>query len=82
MPTPSILREAWIDRYGFGACGSAEDAAHTRAQTPALLKGLLFAPDGSAMTPTHTRRKGKLYRYYVSTRVLKQSADAACRSLQ
>ena len=29
------------------------------------------------MTPTHTRRKGKLYRYYVSTDVLKRDA-ASC----
>ena len=52
-------------------------AAHTRAQTPALLKGLIFGPTGRAMTPTHTRRNGKLYRYYVSTAVLKRN-PAAC----
>jgi hypothetical protein len=28
------------------------------------------------MTPTHTRRGGKLYRYYVSTDVLKRDAEA------
>ncbi|WP_244465828.1 zinc ribbon domain-containing protein [Devosia soli] len=27
------------------------------------------------MTPTHTRRRGKLYRYYVTTSVLKLSPD-------
>ena len=43
----------------------------TRAQTPALLKGLLFAPNGAAMTPTHTRRKGKLYRYYIATSAIR-----------
>ena len=32
-------------------------------QTPALLRGLIFGPDGRALSPTHTRRKGKLYRY-------------------
>jgi DNA invertase Pin-like site-specific DNA recombinase len=51
-------------------------AARTRAQTPALLKGLIFGPTGSAMTPTHTRRRGKLYRYYVSNKVLKHGPDA------
>ena len=50
-------------------------AAHTRAQTPALLKGLIFGPTGRAMTPAHTRKGGKLYRYYVSTDVLKRDAD-------
>jgi DNA invertase Pin-like site-specific DNA recombinase len=48
----------------------------TRAQTPALLKGLIFGPTGHAMVLTHTRRRGRLYRYYVSTAVLKQGRDA------
>jgi site-specific DNA recombinase len=41
-----------------------------------LLRGLIFGPTGCAMTPTHTRRRGKLYRYYVSMDVIKQGADA------
>jgi site-specific DNA recombinase len=48
----------------------------TRAQTPALLKGLIFGPTGRAMTPAHTRKGGKLYRYYVSTDVLKRDGDS------
>ncbi len=44
----------------------------TRAQTPALLKGLIFGPDGAAFSPTHTRKGGRLYRYYVSQSVLKR----------
>ena len=51
-------------------------AARTRADTPALLKGLLFGPDGAAFSPTHTRKGGKLYRYYVSQTVLKHGAGA------
>src|SRR4051812_30512120 len=51
-------------------------AAHTRARTPALLKGLIFGPTGRAMTPAHTRKGGKLYRYYVSTDVLKRDGEA------
>ena len=27
--------------------------------------------DGRALSPTHTRRRGRLYRYYVAQRVLK-----------
>lgn len=49
--------------------------AHTRAQTPALLKGLIFGPAGRAMTPSHTRKGDRLYRYYVSTDVLKRDAE-------
>ena len=42
-----------------------------RAQSPALLKGLIFGVDGRALSPTHTRRRGRQYRYYVAQRVLK-----------
>ena len=46
-------------------------ANHTRAQTPALLKGIIFGADGRAMTPVHTKKKNKLYRYYVAAELLK-----------
>jgi len=45
-----------------------------RAATPALLKGLLYGPTGRAMSPTHTRKHGKLYRYYVCQAALKGEA--------
>ncbi|WP_287309670.1 zinc ribbon domain-containing protein [Mesorhizobium sp.] len=41
-----------------------------RANT-GVLRGLIFAPNGYAMTPAHTRKKGRLYRYYVTTSVQK-----------
>lgn len=45
-----------------------------RSQTPALLRGLIFGADGRAMSPTHARKNGRLYRYYVAQRVLKGDA--------
>src|SRR3954452_1500141 len=36
-------------------------AAAARAQTPALLKGIIYGPTGNAMSPTHTRKNGRLY---------------------
>ena len=51
-------------------------AARTRADTPALLNGLLYGPDGAAFSPTHTRKGGRLYRYYVSQTVLKHGAGS------
>jgi hypothetical protein len=50
-------------------------AVATRAQTPSLLKGIIFGPTGVAMSPTHTRKNGRLYRYYLSQTVLKQGSD-------
>jgi hypothetical protein len=43
---------------------------------PAQLRVLIFGSDGRAMSPTHTRRRGRLYRYYVSQAVLQGTADA------
>ena len=61
---------------GQGARDPCRERPHaarrsTRAQTPALLKGLIFGPTGAAMSPTHTRKGDRLYRYYVSQDVLK-----------
>ena len=49
-------------------------ANNTRTDTPALLKGLLYDPDGAAFSPTHTSKGDRLYRYYVSQTVLKHGA--------
>ncbi len=52
-------------------------AGRTRAATPALLKGLLFGAEGAAMTPTHTRKGNKLYRYYISQTVIQRGANGS-----
>jgi hypothetical protein len=41
-----------------------------RAESGALLMGLLFDDRGNRMSPSHTTRKGGRYRYYVSQAVL------------
>lgn len=51
-------------------------AAATRAATPALIKGLIFTAAGRAMTPHHTKKGSRLYRYYVSTDVIRGRAPA------
>ena len=71
-----VSRQLWDRVHGILSENARTRAQHTRAQTPALLKGLIFGPTGRAMTPTHTRKRGKIYRYYVSTDVLKTDANA------
>ena len=71
-----IDRKLWDQVHGILKESPRRRAASARAQTPALLKGLLFGPDGAAMSPTHTRKAGRLYRYYVSQSVMKQGANA------
>jgi site-specific DNA recombinase len=46
-------------------------ASRTRAAPPALLKGLIFGPDDKAMSASHTRRRGRLYRFYRTATSLK-----------
>jgi DNA invertase Pin-like site-specific DNA recombinase len=71
-----IDRETWDKVHAILQESPRKRAARTRADTPALLKGLLFGPDGAAFSPTHTRKGGRLYRYYVSQTVLKHGAGA------
>lgn len=73
---PIIGRALWDKVHAILTESPRKRAARTRADTPALLKGLLFGPDGAAFSPTHTKKGGKLYRYYVSQSVLKRGADA------
>ena len=73
----AIIDQAlWDKVHTIMAVSPRKRACQTRAQTPALLKGLIFAPGGKAMTPTHTRKKGRLYRYYVTMSLIKEGADA------
>lgn len=72
-----VSRELWDQVHAILQESPRVRASKTRTQMPALLKGLIFAPNGQAMTPTHTRRRGKLYRYYVSMSVIK-SGPASC----
>jgi DNA invertase Pin-like site-specific DNA recombinase len=71
-----IDRETWDKVHAILQESPRKRAARTRADTPALLKGLIFGPDGAAFSPTHTRKGGRLYRYYVSQTVLKHGAGA------
>src|SRR5258708_18574110 len=71
-----IDRKLWDQAHAVLKQSPRKRAASTRAQTPALLKGRLFGPDGAAMSPTHTRKKGRLYRYYISQSVMKRGTGA------
>jgi site-specific DNA recombinase len=71
-----VSRELWEKVHSILRDSPRLRASRTRAQTPALLKGLIFGPTGSAMSPTHTRRRGKQYRYYVTNSVLKRGPEA------
>jgi site-specific DNA recombinase len=62
-----IVDHATWDRVDEVLASNAKRRGNeVRARTPALLRGLMRCTHcSSAMTPTHTRRRGRLYRYYV-----------------
>ncbi|MBI1209747.1 MAG: recombinase family protein [Azospirillum sp.] len=73
-----IDRQTWDRVQTILKQGASPRGRSTGAATPAPLKGLLRCTAcGSAMTPTHTRRRGRLYRYYICTTAIKQG-HAAC----
>ena len=66
-----IGRSLWDRVHAVMAEGARAKAGRTRAQTPALLKGIIFDAEGRAMSPSHTRKGQRLYRYYVSQSVIR-----------
>lgn len=71
---PIIDRKLWDQVQAVFKHNPRKRSGTTRAQTPALLRGRFFGPDGAAMTPSHTRKAGKLYRYYLSQTAIKRGA--------
>jgi site-specific DNA recombinase len=71
-----VDRATWDKVHAILAENAHRRASRTRATTPALLKGLIYGPDGKAMAPSHTRKRGKLYRFYRTTSALKLGRDA------
>ena len=73
-----IDRALWDKVHAILQTSPRQRAANTRAQTPALLKGLIFTDTGTAMTPTTTKKGSKLYRYYTSMDLIRnRTTDAA-----
>ena len=71
-----IDRDTWDKVHAILAENAHRRGSRTRAATPALLKGLIFGPDDKAMAPSHTRRRGRLYRFYRTATSLKLCHDA------
>jgi DNA invertase Pin-like site-specific DNA recombinase len=70
-----VPRELWDRAHAILQTSPRVRANQNRQHTPALLKGLIFGVDGRALSPTHTRKGGRLYRYYVAQSVLKGDVD-------
>ena len=63
---PIVDRATWERVHEVLASNAKRRGNEARARTPAPLRGLMRCTHcSSAMTPTQTRRRGRLYRYYV-----------------
>ncbi len=74
-----ISTEIWEKVQSLFKIHYKQRPAMKAIQTPFILKGLIFDSDGRAMTPSVSQKKkiGKYYRYYVSTRAIKEGYAAA-----
>jgi site-specific DNA recombinase len=72
-----IENELWDKVHALLKESPRKRALRSRIQSPALLKGLIFTQNGVPMTPSHTRKRGRLYRYYVATDMLRLGAEGA-----
>lgn len=73
---PIVTTELWAAVHAF-VDGRKQGPRTRYKKEPALLTGLLYAPDGQRMLPTYTQKKnGKRYRYYVPYLEKRQSAGA------
>jgi site-specific DNA recombinase len=71
-----IDRALWDKVHSITDKNARRRGNHTRAATPALLKGLIrCAPCGCAMTPSHSNKKGRRYRYYLCMHAIKNGHD-------
>jgi DNA invertase Pin-like site-specific DNA recombinase len=63
---PIVDRATWDRVHEALTTNAKRRGNEARARTPAPLRGLMRCTHCSAaMTPTHTRRRGRLYRYYI-----------------
>ena len=68
---PTIVDEAlWQAVQDRLADNRQSRSMQGTVERPSPLAGRLFDPDGRKMRPSHARRKGRRYRYYVSTNLV------------
>ncbi len=72
-----IEQSLWDQVHALISASPHKRRIRPTGRTPSLLKGLIFGPTGAAMTPAHTRKRGRLYRYYISSDVIR-NGPCAC----
>ncbi len=72
----AIINESlWNEAQSINSEPPRARARFTMTIETSLLRGLIFGPDGRAMTPHYARKAGRCYRYYVSTLTIKRGEN-------
>jgi site-specific DNA recombinase len=71
-----VDQRTWDKAHAVMAERAHRRGAATRAEVPAVLKDLIFGPNGRPMSPSHTRRRGRVYRYYVTREAIAEGYDS------
>ena len=66
----------WDEVHDVIANNRVKRVAVAKEPSPALLRGLIFTETGVAMTPHHTKKGTRRYRYYVSMDAIKKRPKA------
>lgn len=72
---PIIDERLWNEAQSISQEPPRARARAAAAREVALLRGLIFGPDGRVMTPQHARKAGRCYRYYVSMLTIKRGEN-------
>jgi len=74
---PAILDKSLFDAVQAKLNEQASNHKTTRVKSGALLTGRIFDDRGNRMSPSHARKKGTKYRYYLSSVLLHGAAERA-----
>jgi Recombinase len=72
---PAIVDRGLFDAVQVKLSEQANNHKTTRMKSEALLTGRIFDDRGNHMTPSHVRKRGIKYRYYLSTRFSAYTAE-------
>ncbi len=72
---PAIVNRALFDEVQTKLREQLNNHTTTRMKSEPLLVGRIFDDRGNRMTPSHARKRGVKYRYYLSSALLQGQAD-------
>ena len=76
-PQPALMSRNLFDAVQNKLVEQLNNHAQKRAKSDALLLGKIFDDRGTLMGPSHTRKKGLKYRYYISSCLLQGRKELA-----